>query len=132
MRELQSRKHMQRLRDKHGVMLTEPRKIVKALVDHWNVVSEKYGKSKEECTQFLPKPGICPELAQYGGALFKPLSLDIVTEGLRRLKTGGHRELMVSRRKSLRPFPTSWSRECSHASRPSSLREHFLLTRQRA
>ena len=42
MRELQSRKRMQRLRHKHGVMLTEPRKIVKAPVEQWNEVSEKY------------------------------------------------------------------------------------------
>ena len=87
--ELQSRKRMQRLRDKHRVMLVEPRKIVQALVVHWNEVSEKNGKSNEECAQLLQKLGICPKLAQYGAALFKPLSHDMVTEGLRRLKTGG-------------------------------------------
>ena len=52
MRELSSIQRMQRLIDKHGVMLTEMRKIVKAPVDHWNEVSEKYAKSKAECTQF--------------------------------------------------------------------------------
>ena len=132
MRELQSRKRMHRLGDKHGVMLTEPRKIVQALVDHWNGVSEKYRKSKEECTQLLQKLGICPKLAQYGGALFKSLSHDIVTEGLRRLKTRGSPGVDGIPWKSLRLFPTLWSRECSHVSRPSSLREHFLLTRRRA
>ena len=84
MRELQSRNPMHTLRDKHGVLLTELRKIVKALVNHWNEVSEKSGKSKEECTQFLQKLGICRKPAQYGAALFKLLSHDIVMEALRR------------------------------------------------
>ena len=86
---LQSRKRMRRLRDKHGVMMTEPRKIVHALVDLWKEVSDKSGKSKEGCAQFLQKLGICPKLAQYGAALFKLLSHDIVTQGLRRPKNGG-------------------------------------------
>ena len=82
-------KHMQWLRDTHGTVLAEPRKIVKALVHHWDDVSERYGRSKEECPRFLRKLGICPNIAQYGAALFKPLSLSIVEEGLRRLKTRG-------------------------------------------
>ena len=40
------------------------------------------------CT-VLQKLGICLKLAQYGAALFKPLSYDIVTEGVRKLETGG-------------------------------------------
>ena len=46
MRELQTRKRMQRLQDRHGVMLTEARKIVAAWVEHWDNVSEKWGESK--------------------------------------------------------------------------------------
>ena len=61
-------------------MLTEPRNIVQAPIDHWNEVSKQYGKSKEECAQFLQKPGIRLKVAQYGAALFEPLSYDIVTE----------------------------------------------------
>ena len=72
MRELQTRKHLQRLRDTQGVLLTEPRAIVKALVEHWDEVSTKYGKGVTECECLLGTLSMSAEIARYGAALSSP------------------------------------------------------------
>ena len=46
-------------------------------------------KSVEECPQYLNGLGVSDMLSRYGKALFRPLSEELVYEGLKKLQCGG-------------------------------------------
>ena len=77
---LKKAKQVAWIRNKHGSFVTDPTWVAKALSDHCSGISKEGGGTPKQCEaymQSLPIP-----------ALFKPLSIDLVQEALRRQVPG--------------------------------------------
>ena len=67
-RELHQRTKLAQLRDKTGILLTEPTSIARALQDHWSNIMKKGPKTSEEGIDFLdslPLPRTLRNCAPY-------------------------------------------------------------------
>ena len=85
MSELQGRRKLGVVRDKAGTHLTQPIKIATALRDHWEGVSQKGLMSVDGCTAFLQSLPLPANFKTMVGALFRPVTHEVVKGALDRL-----------------------------------------------
>ena len=86
--ELHTRKRFQCLKLPNGPVLKLRTVIARHLAQQWDGISKPTSKTVAECIEYLRTTGAHKLLQKYGKALFRPLSLPIVEEALKRLHSG--------------------------------------------
>ena len=85
---LKKAKQVAWIRSKYGSFVTDPTRVAKALSDHWSGISKEGGGTPEQCEAYMQSLPIPRSLKRLAPALFKPLSMDLVQEALKRQVPG--------------------------------------------
>ena len=72
------------IRNEYGSFVTDSVGVAKAWSDHWSGISKEGGGTPEQCAQWMQSLPIPTSLKRLAPALFKPLSLEMVQEALKR------------------------------------------------
>ena len=86
--ELQERRRLSVLRDKHGTLLTEPEKIALALQEHWSGIMTAGQKTVPECLHYIQSLPVSSSIKNVAKVLLKPLSMELVQTTLENMKQG--------------------------------------------
>ena len=85
---LKKAKQVAWIRNLYGSFVTDPTGVAKALSDHWSGISKEGGGTPEQCEAYMQSLPIPTSLKRLAPALFKPLSMDLVQEALKRQVPG--------------------------------------------